>query len=171
MPKGKLRLLPKCTHSFRHEWHMRIGCWRFAELNRRRRDGLEGLADERGARVALRGALRPGAGKRSFNFAFRPIPLKNSVRGRVSRQRCLGDERVPRGTTVIAGSAASSGRHRGRTLLSFEQPLGHSSQVLSCRSEQELVVRAGQSSQTQSIELEDAFEMREQYLHLLAIAS
>lgn len=39
------------------------------------------------------------------------------------------------------------------------------------RGQQELVMRAGQSSQAQPIQFEDAFEMREQHLNLLSITS
>lgn len=49
------------------------------------------------------------------------------------------------------------------------EPASHSSQVLSCCSHQELVSRPAYASQPQSIELQYAFEVGEQHLHLLPL--
>ena len=48
---------------------------------------------------------------------------------------------------------------------------GEFSQVLRRRREQDFVTRTGKPPEAQSIELENAFEMGERHLHLLALAA
>jgi hypothetical protein len=54
-------------------------------------------------------------------------------------------------------------------LLLLHQPLGHPSQVLSRCRKQELISCSGQSSQAKPIELQDALQVGEEHLDLLAL--
>src|SRR5690606_27251663 len=48
---------------------------------------------------------------------------------------------------------------------------GHFPQVLGCGSQEELILCSIWSSEAQAIQLEDAFEVREQHLDLLSLAA
>jgi len=53
----------------------------------------------------------------------------------------------------------------------WHQPLCHSPQILCSRCHQKLIMRTLQTSQAQSIQPQDAFEVSKQHLDLLAFAA
>jgi hypothetical protein len=100
-----------------------------------------------------------------------PILLKNSLFAWRSfeRQRdrqSIGEENE-RGERPwpLCGEAFCFFQH------GWYQPLGHSPQILCSRRHQKLIVRPMQTSQTQSIQPQDAFEVSKQHLDLLAFAA
>jgi len=67
-----------------------------------------------------------------------------------------------------AFSTASRG-HQSRFFAAWCQPLGHSSQVLRCCGQYELVLRTYQAPQAQPVELENTLEVSEQHFNFLAL--
>lgn len=53
----------------------------------------------------------------------------------------------------------------------WRDQLGHLAEVLGCGGEEELIVGAIWSSQAQSTQLEDAFQVREQHFDLLSLSA
>jgi hypothetical protein len=60
-------------------------------------------------------------------------------------------------------------RARGSDWCPRYQPLRHTAQILGGGSQQELVLRTASTAQSQSIELQDALQVREEHFNLLAI--
>ena len=100
-----------------------------------------------------------------------PILLKNSLfarrmLGRWRNRQSIGEENE-RGERPwpLCGEAFCFFLHGGH------QPLGHSPQILCNRCHQKLIMRTMQTSQAQSIQPQNAFEVSKQHLHLLAFAA
>lgn len=98
----------------------------------------------------------------SDEVRFQSIVLKNS--GAPTRGLARGEWPDP---TLFSVRAPAE-----RLVTSYScrrEPASHSSQVLSCCSHQELVTRPAYASQPQSVELQNAFQVGKQHLHLLPL--
>ena len=71
------------------------------------------------------------------------------------------------GPEVGASGGGPSGGCRNR----WRDQLGEFPQVLGCGGEVELISGALRTTKAQAVELQDAFEVRKQHLHLLPLSS
>jgi hypothetical protein len=116
------------------------------------------LADLMRARQATKGSSRPILLKNSL-FAMRTF-------GRRCNRQSIGEE-----NGRVNAPCSLCGEAFRLSLHGWHQPLGHSPQILGYGCHQKLIVRTLQTSQAQSVEPQDAFEVSKQHLDLLAFAA
>ena len=96
-----------------------------------------------------------------------------ALAGQAIAVRCQIDRAVCSSLLVLVSwlGFASGGRSNALTGWAVGNQFGQSPQILDCCSQRELVAGTAQPAQAQAVQPEDAFQMCEQHLHLLALAT
>ena len=101
----------------------------------------------------------------------RPILLKNSLFARRPLGRWRDRQSIGEENGRVNAPWSLCGEAFRLFLHGWHQPLGHSPQILRYGCHQKLIVCTLQTSQAQSVEPQDAFEVSKQHLDLLAFAA